>query len=1062
MKIGLLPFLFLIAWSSFSQITFDEDTWEPIGNTELRERYDDIDNGDGLNDGAIEVDGKDTIGPLGVLYTFQGTMEEDASYHLETYTYKYGSSYVKYFVELYNLTDEVILTSSPLITHGTFDTPEESVLTILDYTALPSDNGDVLQLRYVRENTPASNHTARDFAIDNCSLNGSSFGDFLQVFAPKPYLDITAMDPTPTELVEMNQILEDMSDIMIGTSPPTAAEILDAVADYDDQEIIVSGDEITGIEHTSKSDWAQANYLKTFAQHLKFFPEDPTVYPNGLTLQEMAVNTIWLFSEQYYRGEIPFDFINYSFKLYAAPATYLLDLLTDRQYNLFYYSLYMHSRKMVYYWSPTYVTGIANTGSINVDDIYNISDIQLVFGLVQETPVEQLQWTKCFKRYYERFMSFSPGTSDGIKPDGATFHHYSALNNYTYCYNTPSKILPVLQGTSFQVSNEAYQVLRTAVYAQLMVANENVEPLGMAGRHPQARHIAPNSNNIRALALVGGEILELGGPDPLLAGAYIRHWGAHEDLPDIEAEALGGFIQMNHHTGGVFWQDGWMVSTRGETKWGFGAEIFLDTANAESAGNRNIYGRYQSYGTLEVIYPGGQAWGNGFVVDGWNWNYNPGATTIVLPWYLLKAENSLSQRELQRNKFTGSLAFDRIDHGILSSTYGNYGLFAMDFLESTENNGYYPYLDFSHDSTFAFKKSVFFFEDYILSLGSDIYNEDETHSTVTTLFQRSSFLSPTVYVDNEVYEDFGESAFDAGSDHWLLDHYNTGYYVVSGSDEIVLNHELQQNPQYDQYDHTLASSNPEADNTIAYLNHGTNPDEAGYEFLVIPGSNADDMNDFSTLMTDVETKPYRVIQKDENAHIVEELNLNITGYALFASNEDLPFDLLLKSNDTPCLVMHKEIDPLKMRLAVSNPYLDFEYRSFDSTMVATVLITIRGIWDLETPHPDVVLADVTDSTSTFQFNTLDGLPIEVHIIKSDLSVKEMDLNLSLYPNPAVTALNIKSLHQIKTVQLIDVSGKIINVQLTNSTVNIEHLAPGTYFIQVETEAGSITRKFTKV
>jgi len=71
----LLLFICCFSFSVFSQITFFDDTWAPIGNTELRMRFDDADNGDGLNDGAISVDGKDTIAPLGASYTFQGTMQ---------------------------------------------------------------------------------------------------------------------------------------------------------------------------------------------------------------------------------------------------------------------------------------------------------------------------------------------------------------------------------------------------------------------------------------------------------------------------------------------------------------------------------------------------------------------------------------------------------------------------------------------------------------------------------------------------------------------------------------------------------------------------------------------------------------------------------------------------------------------------------------------------------------------------------------------------------------------------------------------------------------------------
>ena len=51
----------------------------------------------------------------------------------------------------------------------------------------------------------------------------------------------------------------------------------------------------------------------------------------------------------------------------------------------------------------------------------------------------------------------------------------------------------------------------------------------------------------------------------------------------------------------------------------------------------NRYGRYQSYGSVQIMGKGNPVsrTGSGFVQDGWDWNRLPGTTTIHLPFELL-------------------------------------------------------------------------------------------------------------------------------------------------------------------------------------------------------------------------------------------------------------------------------------------------------------------------------------------------------------------------------------------------------------------------------------------
>jgi len=961
-----------------------EGKWEAIGNVDLMVRFDDDDNGDGKNDGAISVDGADTLPLQGISYTFNGTMEA-ITYNIKTTVYNYRSSYVKYYVQLYNLTDNRVLISSELNTISGNYIEIFPITTELNYIATDEDLRDTLQVRYIRGELDENGdyvgndgHVARDFAIDNLSLNNLPVKTELSELFKKPIIDIPSISPTENELLEINLILKRMSDYLLGTAPPSETEINEAIEKYNqfnitisDNKKIIEGDIIVdnSSAYNAIQAWKSAEFIKIFAKYLKFNPNDENIYSNGLTIKEMAKRVIWLFTYKFYKGILREDYINYYYKLFAIPAVFLISDLNDTQYELFYYALYQHSNKFKVFWSEEYITGITDTGAINMDDIGNISNLQLVFGLMQKTKEEKLQWLKAFKRYYERFMSYSPGTSDGIKPDGSSFHHYSALNNYTYNYNTAMKIISILDGTSFQVSVRAYKVLRDAIYAQLFLSNENVEPLSMSGRHPHARGIAPAKNNIKLLAQTGGHILGLTTPDPILTKAYVRQWG-NNDFPEVEAEQLSGFAQFNYHTAGVFWKDNWLAVARGESQWGFGAEIFNYPTNYQ-----NVYGRYQSYGALEIIYPGGEENGNGFKLKGWNWNYNPGATTIILPWNKLGSENE-TQKEVQKNNFVGSLAFNNKNSDVLSKTYGKLGVFAMNFKESLDNHGNRIIIPNTHEETFKFKKSVFFLDDYILALGSNINNEDSQNPTVTTIFQRATTENNnTIIVNNNEYYDTFEIDLENNNDHWIIDNFNTGYYIVKESGEIHLQYKENNTPQENEPNIENLSKN---NYTTGYIKHGTNPVNKGYEYIVIPSTTANKMLSFAQDM--LTNKPYQIIQKNENAHIIKDMNHNIYAFAIFSSNNNLPENTIIENNSKPCLIIYQETDENHIKLSLSNPDLGFTYRDFNASIITPITITLKGSWLLNDENLNIN-HEITNNKTILTFNTIDGLPIEIDITK---------------------------------------------------------------------------------
>jgi hypothetical protein len=71
-------------------------------------------------------------------------------------------------------------------------------------------------------------------------------------------------------------------------------------------------------------------------------------------------------------------------------------------------------------------------------------------------------------------------------------------------------------------------------------------------------------------------------------------------------------------------------------------------------------------------------------------------------------------------------------------------------------------------------------------------------------------------------------------------------------------------------------------------------------------------------------------------------------------------------------------------------------------------------------------------------------------------------NLSIFPNPATTTLNITGLTTNASAAVYDISGKqLLSQPLTTQAINISSLAPGLYFISITTAEGSVVKKFVK-
>ena len=78
-----------------------------------------------------------------------------------------------------------------------------------------------------------------------------------------------------------------------------------------------------------------------------------------------------------------------------------------------------------------------------------------------------------------------------------------------------------------------------------------------------------------------------------------------------------------------------------------------------------------------------------------------------------------------------------------------------------------------------------------------------------------------------------------------------------------------------------------------------------------------------------------------------------------------------------------------------------------------------------------------------------------------LSEVELQKMCYVYPNPAKDYVKVLSHFDISTVQLVDISGRVVREQIVNTfegVIDTRGLSSGTYIVKINTVKGSVEEK----
>lgn len=616
-------------------------------------------------------------------------------------------------------------------------------------------------------------------------------------------------------------------------------------------------------------------------------------------------------------------------------------------------------------------------------DSFNTQTTGRLAGILMmpDTP-EKLQYLQSFSRWADYGCRPAPGLAGAFKSDGSAFHH---RNNYpAYAVgglDGATNIIYLLSRTRFAVSELAHRTVNKALLTMRFYCNTLHFPLAMSGRHPNGKgKLIPMQFGLMAMAGTPDGRLAI---DPTLAAAYLRlvdtpsvKAGEPDYMPKSSTKAEEkmanllmskgyraesdpeGNLALGYGCASVQRRSNWSAVVRGHSRYIWAAEHYL---------GHNLYGRYLAHGSMQLFtaQPGGVVTPatSGWREEGFDWSRIPGATAVRLPLEQLKAN------VLNVDTYSGMeemLYSDEWFAGGLSQQQAN-GNFGMKLHEHDKYNG-----------THRARKSYHFVGGTIVCLGSGIENRVADYCTETTVFQ----LAVADSSEKAYWEKWqGEGSV------WI-DHLGTGYYVPVAArlDKQFPQHSRRQD----------SGKETKGDWVSLVIDHGKAPQNGSYEYAVCPQTNLQAMKNL------VAHPSYRVLQKDNQAHIVESTVENVLSYVLFETpQKELPGGLLLKT-DTACLAMiHRESDH-RLLLTVSQPDLALYRGASDEAFDAAgkriersiysrpwidnesqeipVTVTLKGCWEMaETPFCKVVSQTAHDTV--LRFTCREAASFEVTLTK---------------------------------------------------------------------------------
>ena len=557
-----------------------------------------------------------------------------------------------------------------------------------------------------------------------------------------------------------------------------------------------------------------------------------------------------------------------------------------------------------------------------LDAWHTLNNAKVLSAMLQPTDEQKYAQMKALGAWISGSLSYTDGTLGGVKVDGTSFHHGGHYPGYSVgAFAALGEFCWFTEGTDFVIDEPARRVFKHT----LMTLNDytNLRDWGIAvcGRHPFNGNIPDNDVLAYArLALLGDLSGSGAAVDHELAGVYLALGGKDKDVVARLKSAgvkpftpKSGFNVYNYGGFGIHRRGDWMLSLKGFNSDVWSSEIY-------AADNR--FGRYQSYGSAQVIGVGG-ALESGYTHEGWDWNRYPGVTSIHLPFEILESPLPGTLMERNDSRFPG-----------VSSLEGQNGCLAFTLVEKDRKN-------FCAGASMT--KSVFCFDNRIVHIGTGITN-NSTYPTETTLYQLKLNEKTEVVDINDVYaEAFPFSYRHAQDGQTLLTDTKGNLYIIKNGYGLVVEKKAQVSPH-----DTKKKAEGRGNFVTAFIDHGVAPDEASYEYLMVIGATSKEESKYMKKL------PYKVLQADNAAHVVKDEITGITAYISYKGYTSS--STVLASAPEEVIVMERMKEDGNLVMSVCTPDLGITQKGYTTTQPSQPLVkevVLKGTWNLKNAADNV-------------------------------------------------------------------------------------------------------------
>lgn len=302
------------------------------------------------------------------------------------------------------------------------------------------------------------------------------------------------------------------------------------------------------------------------------------------------------------------------------------------------------------------------------------------------------------------------------------------------------------------------------------------------------------------------------------------------------------------------------------------------TMRCEYGNGENLKTYFMSDGCTNIVTEGDE-YARIFPV--WNWNRIPGVTAPQL---------------------------DTIPRTVIDWQTKGTSVFAGGVSDSLYGVSVYSYLDTYADINTAAKKSWFFFDDEIICLGAGI-NSTAGVPVCTTINQCLLSKKEVILSQSKKQSMVKEGDFVYDSPEWVL-HNGIGYVFPAGGN-LFLSKKIQTGSWYS-INHTESKNEQQQEVFTLGFNHGCNPRNATYAYIVVPGIHS------VRKMNHYRKSPVEILANTDSMQIVRHTKLGIWQMVFYKESTFRNGELSV-SVDKACALMIKDGHSGNAELHIADP-----------------------------------------------------------------------------------------------------------------------------------------------